>query len=112
MVSLAAVANFILFHGHKICLRALSLYTEHRDLRVEEEQTTYRMPCYFLLYPTRLHVVHSKVLYIEEGRAASKSPHYKFGCFLSISQQAVSADITKFSAAQQRIGRDVRKGRW
>jgi hypothetical protein len=29
----------------------------------------------------------------EEGRAASKSPH-----FLSISQQAVSADITKDSA--------------
>jgi hypothetical protein len=30
---------------------------------------------------------------IEEGRAASKSPHYKFGYFLSFSQQAVSADI-------------------
>jgi hypothetical protein len=30
---------------------------------------------------------------IEEGRAASKSPHEKFGYFLSISQQAVSADI-------------------
>jgi hypothetical protein len=35
---------------------------------------------------------------IEEGRAASKSPHDKFGYFLSISQQAVSADITKNSA--------------
>jgi hypothetical protein len=35
---------------------------------------------------------------IEEGRAASKSPHKKFGYFLSISQQAVSADITKNSA--------------
>jgi hypothetical protein len=35
---------------------------------------------------------------IEEGRAASKRPPYKFGYFLSISQQAVSADITKFSA--------------
>jgi hypothetical protein len=30
---------------------------------------------------------------IEEGRAASKSPHKKFGYFLSISQQGVSADI-------------------
>ncbi len=35
---------------------------------------------------------------IEEGRAASKSTHYKFGYFLSISQRAVSADITKNSA--------------
>jgi hypothetical protein len=35
---------------------------------------------------------------IEEGRAASKSPHYKFGFFISISQQTVSADITKNSA--------------
>jgi hypothetical protein len=35
---------------------------------------------------------------IEEGRAASKSPHKKFGYFLSISQQVVSADITKNSA--------------
>jgi hypothetical protein len=35
---------------------------------------------------------------IEEGRAASKSPHQKFGYFLSVSQQAVSADITKNSA--------------
>jgi hypothetical protein len=32
---------------------------------------------------------------IEEGRAASKSPHKKFGYFLSISQQEVSADITR-----------------
>jgi hypothetical protein len=30
---------------------------------------------------------------IEEGRAVSKSPHKKFGYFLSISQQAVSANI-------------------
>jgi hypothetical protein len=30
---------------------------------------------------------------IEEGRAASKSPHQKVGYFLSMSQQAVSADI-------------------
>jgi hypothetical protein len=35
---------------------------------------------------------------IEECRAASKSHHYKFGCFLSISQRAASADITKNSA--------------
>ncbi len=35
---------------------------------------------------------------IEEGRAVSKSLHKKFGYFLSISQQAVSADITKNSA--------------
>jgi hypothetical protein len=31
---------------------------------------------------------------IEEGRAASKVPHSKFGYFLSSSQQVVSADIT------------------
>jgi hypothetical protein len=31
---------------------------------------------------------------IEKGRVASKSPHLKFGYFLSISQQEVSADIT------------------
>jgi hypothetical protein len=35
---------------------------------------------------------------IEEGRAASKSPHYKFGYFLSVSEQAVSADIIPNSA--------------
>jgi hypothetical protein len=35
----------------------------------------------------------SSFITIEEGRAVSKSPHYKFGYFLSISQQAVSADI-------------------
>jgi hypothetical protein len=29
---------------------------------------------------------------------ASKSPHEKFGYFLSVFQQAVSADITKNSA--------------
>jgi hypothetical protein len=37
-------------------------------------------------------------IHIVEGRAASKSPLKKFGCFLSISQQAVYADITKNSA--------------
>jgi hypothetical protein len=41
-----------------------------------------------------LSFVHS----IEEGRAASKSPHLKFGYFLSISQQTVSADIIPNSA--------------
>jgi hypothetical protein len=35
---------------------------------------------------------------IEKGRAASKSSHYKFGYFLSMSQQAVSADIIPNSA--------------
>jgi hypothetical protein len=35
---------------------------------------------------------------IEEGRVANKSPHYKFGYFLPISQQVDSADITKISA--------------
>jgi hypothetical protein len=34
---------------------------------------------------------------IEEGRAASKSPHKKCGYFLSISQQGVSADIIQNS---------------
>jgi hypothetical protein len=38
---------------------------------------------------------------IEEGRAASKSPHYKFGYFLSISQQGVSADIIQNSAVRK-----------
>ncbi len=35
---------------------------------------------------------------IEEGRAASKSPHYKFGYFISMSQQAISAGIIQNSA--------------
>jgi hypothetical protein len=35
---------------------------------------------------------------IEEGRAVSKSPHEKFGYFLSMSQRAVSADIIPNSA--------------
>jgi hypothetical protein len=35
---------------------------------------------------------------IEEARAVSKSPHYIFGYFLSISQQEVSADIIPNSA--------------
>jgi hypothetical protein len=35
---------------------------------------------------------------IEEGKAASKSPHSKFRYIISISQQADSADITKNSA--------------
>ncbi len=35
---------------------------------------------------------------IEEGRAASKSPHWKFCYFLSVSQQEVSADIIQNSA--------------
>jgi hypothetical protein len=30
---------------------------------------------------------------IEEGKTACKSPHQKFGYFLSISQQGVSANI-------------------
>jgi hypothetical protein len=38
---------------------------------------------------------------IEEGRAASKSPHSTFGFFLSTSQQEVSADIIKTSAPQK-----------
>jgi hypothetical protein len=38
------------------------------------------------------------VLNIEEGRAASKSPHSKFGYFLSVSQQGVSANIIQNSA--------------
>jgi hypothetical protein len=36
---------------------------------------------------------HRNTWIIEEGRAVSKSPHYNFGYFLSISQQAVSANI-------------------
>jgi hypothetical protein len=40
----------------------------------------------------------NKQTHIEEGRAASKSPPYKFCYFLSFSEQAVSADITKNSA--------------
>jgi hypothetical protein len=35
---------------------------------------------------------------VEEGRATSKSHHYKFGYFLSISQKKVSADIIQNSA--------------
>ncbi len=40
----------------------------------------------------------SMIAGIEEGRAARKSPHQKFGYFLSMSQQAVSADIIPNSA--------------
>ncbi len=46
---------------------------------------------------------YAEILYIsiEEGRAASKSPHFeKFGYFLSISQQVFSADITKIQLLQ------------
>jgi hypothetical protein len=39
-----------------------------------------------------------RLLGIEEGRAASKSPHQTFGYFLSTSQQEVSADIIQNSA--------------
>jgi hypothetical protein len=47
-----------------------------------------------------------QILYnIEEGRAASKSPHKKFGYFLSISQQTVSADIIPNSAVG--INKDI-----
>jgi CRISPR-associated Cas5-like protein len=35
---------------------------------------------------------------IDEGGAASKSPYYKFGYFLSMSQEAVSADLIPISA--------------
>jgi hypothetical protein len=35
---------------------------------------------------------------IEEGRAASKSPRYTFGYFLSTSKQEVSADVIRNSA--------------
>jgi hypothetical protein len=35
---------------------------------------------------------------MEEGKTASKSPHLKFGYFLSISHQGVSADIIQNSA--------------
>jgi hypothetical protein len=44
----------------------------------------------------------SSILYyitpIEEGRAATKCPHLRFGYFLSISQQEVSADVIQISA--------------
>jgi hypothetical protein len=49
------------------------------------------------VYPCRLSDIGTP---IEEGRAASKSPHYKFGYFLSISQQEVSADIIQNSAVR------------
>jgi hypothetical protein len=35
---------------------------------------------------------------IEEGRAASKSPHYTFGYFLSTFQQEIFADVIQNSA--------------
>jgi hypothetical protein len=42
------------------------------------------------------YISHSaEYIHVEEGRAASKSPHKKFGYFLSFPQQAVSADIIK-----------------
>jgi len=57
------------YHASKLCCLVLVLYT-----------TVRRVPI------------------IEEGRAASKSPHYNFGHFLSISQQGVTADIIQNSA--------------
>jgi hypothetical protein len=45
-----------------------------------------------LLFRTALPAT-QRLYSIEEGRAASKSPHQKFGYFLSISQQGDSADI-------------------
>ncbi len=39
--------------------------------------------------PTRVTILYI----IEEGRAASKSPHKKFGYFIFVSQQGVAADI-------------------
>jgi hypothetical protein len=43
-------------------------------------------------------IKHMRSKVIEEGRAESKSPHQKFGCFLSLSQQGVSANIIQNSA--------------
>jgi hypothetical protein len=37
---------------------------------------------------------------IEEGRAACKSPHQKFGYFLAISQQGVSANLIQNSVLE------------
>jgi hypothetical protein len=37
---------------------------------------------------------------IEEGRAASKCPHKKFGYFLAISQRGVSANIFQNSVLE------------
>ncbi len=59
----------IVYHASKLCCLVIVLYT-----------TVRRVPI------------------IEEGRAASKIPHYKFGHFLSISQQGVTADIIQNSA--------------
>jgi hypothetical protein len=51
------------------------------------------------------------VLLKEEGRAANKSPHEKFGYFLFMSQQAVSANIIPNSAvgifSQDRRNKDI-----
>jgi hypothetical protein len=59
----------IVYHASKLCCLVIALYT-----------TVRRVPI------------------IEEGRAASKSPHYKFGHFISISQPGVTADIIQNSA--------------
>jgi hypothetical protein len=58
------------------------------------EKLTYlifALSCSLLSVPTLLYMKG-----IEEGRAASKSPHKKFGYFLSISQQEIFADIIQF----------------
>ncbi len=49
-------------------------------------------PCHNGLYQLSFHAHGGLDLIIEEGRAASKSPHKKFGYFLSISQQEISAN--------------------
>jgi hypothetical protein len=51
-----------------------------------------------ILYYSFLFLCGNLASTLEEGRTASTSPHKKFGYFLSISQQAVSADITKNSS--------------
>jgi hypothetical protein len=52
---------------------------------------------YLIFTPARYEL---KVVLIEEGRAASKSPQQTFGYFLSISKQEVSAIIIQNSTAE------------
>jgi hypothetical protein len=61
--------------------------------------TRFLAPIDCLKIPAQYMYVCTTSLYsIKEGRAASKSPHKKFGYFLSISKHAVTANITKNSA--------------
>ncbi len=72
-------------------------------MSLREPVQTLQLEAVLLIYHTKQYIkfpYHSPwyICLIEEVRAASKSPHLKFGYFLSMSQHAVSADTIPNSA--------------